>query len=139
MGSDRQAVDVAVGVLIRPDGHFLLTSRPAGKVYAGYWEFPGGKLEPGESATEALARECREELGLEIEVGARIGRGSALHGGRRIVLEVFLARRRSGELRLHEHEEHGWFAAGELERLDWPDADLPILPKLARVLGGPAT
>ena len=62
----RDAVDVAVGVLIRPDGQFLLTSRPAGKVYAGYWEFPGGKLEHGESVAQALARELHEEIGLDI-------------------------------------------------------------------------
>ena len=63
----RAVVDVAVGVLIGADGRFLLTSRPAGKVYAGYWEFPGGKLEPGESVAQALARELHEELGLDIE------------------------------------------------------------------------
>ena len=62
----RKAVDVAVGVLIRPDGQFLLTSRPEGKVYAGYWEFPGGKLESGESVEQALRRELHEEIGLHI-------------------------------------------------------------------------
>jgi 8-oxo-dGTP diphosphatase len=65
-GKDRPIVEVAVGVLIRPDGDFLLTSRPAGKVYEGYWEFPGGKVEPGESIEQALARELHEELGLDI-------------------------------------------------------------------------
>lgn len=65
-GTDRAVVDVAVGVLIRPDGAFLLTSRPAGKVYAGYWEFPGGKLEPGETVAQALQRELHEELGILI-------------------------------------------------------------------------
>lgn len=65
-GADRAVVDVAVGVLIRPDGDFLLTSRPAGKVYAGYWEFPGGKLEPGETVAQALQRELHEELGISI-------------------------------------------------------------------------
>ena len=65
-GPDRPVVDVAVGVLIQPDGDFLLTSRPAGKVYAGYWEFPGGKLEPGETVAVALARELHEELGIDI-------------------------------------------------------------------------
>ncbi len=65
-GADRPVVDVAVGVLIRPDGHFLLTSRPEGKVYAGYWEFPGGKLEADESVEQALARELHEELGISI-------------------------------------------------------------------------
>ncbi|MCI1192966.1 NUDIX domain-containing protein [Calidifontimicrobium sp. SYSU G02091] len=62
----RRPVDVAVGVLIDTDGRFLLTSRPAGKVYAGYWEFPGGKLEPGESVEQALRRELHEELGITI-------------------------------------------------------------------------
>ena len=65
-GADRMVVDVAVGVLIRPDGDFFLTSRPAGKVYEGYWEFPGGKLEAGETVVQALARELHEELGITI-------------------------------------------------------------------------
>jgi 8-oxo-dGTP diphosphatase len=60
-------VDVAVAVLIRSDGAALLAQRPASKVYSGYWEFPGGKIEPGEPVTEALGREIREELGIEIE------------------------------------------------------------------------
>ncbi len=62
----RTPVDVAVGVLLRADGAFLLTSRPPGKVYAGHWEFPGGKLEPGESVEAALRRELHEELGITI-------------------------------------------------------------------------
>jgi 8-oxo-dGTP diphosphatase len=64
--SDREVVEVAVGVLIAPDGQFLLTTRPPGKVYAGHWEFPGGKVEPGESIEQALARELQEELGITI-------------------------------------------------------------------------
>ena len=87
----RNVVDVAVGVLLLPDGRFLLTSRPEGKVYAGYWEFPGGKLEAGESVAQALARELHEEIGLVIApaggmlsrlkplfalgLGARLGNG----------------------------------------------------------------
>ena len=65
-GADRPLTEVAVGVLIRPDGAFLLTSRPVGKVYEGYWEFPGGKLEAGESVAQALRRELQEELGIVI-------------------------------------------------------------------------
>lgn len=65
-GAQRAVVEVAVGVLIRQDGHFLLTSRPQGKVYAGYWEFPGGKLEAGETVAQALTRELHEELGITI-------------------------------------------------------------------------
>jgi 8-oxo-dGTP diphosphatase len=66
-GSDRAVVDVAVGVLMREDGRFLLTSRPDGKVYAGYWELPGGKLEAEETVEQALARELEEELGIHIK------------------------------------------------------------------------
>lgn len=66
-GADRAVVDVAVGVLIRPDGDFLLTSRPDDKVYAGYWEFPGGKFESGESVQQALQRELQEELGIHAD------------------------------------------------------------------------
>jgi 8-oxo-dGTP diphosphatase len=62
----REAVDVAVGVLIDGQGRFLLTTRPPGKVYAGYWEFPGGKFEPGETLEQALRRELQEELGIHI-------------------------------------------------------------------------
>jgi len=65
-GADRPVTEVAVGVLIQPDGSFLLTSRPQGKVYEDYWEFPGGKLEPGESVAQALRRELEEELGIHI-------------------------------------------------------------------------
>ncbi len=65
-GPDRKVVEVAVGVLIREDGAFLLTSRPEGKAYAGYWEFPGGKVEAGESVEQALRRELVEEIGVLI-------------------------------------------------------------------------
>lgn len=66
-GPDRLIVDVAVGILVRPDGRFLMTSRPIGKVYDGYWEFPGGKLEAGETVGEALGRELQEELGIQLQ------------------------------------------------------------------------
>jgi 8-oxo-dGTP diphosphatase len=64
--TQRTPVDVAVGVLIDGEGRFLMTSRPKGKVYADHWEFPGGKLEPGETVAEALRRELNEELGIDI-------------------------------------------------------------------------
>jgi 8-oxo-dGTP diphosphatase len=68
LGDDgqRKIVDVAVGILMQADGSFLMTTRPAGKVYAGYWEFPGGKIERGETLAEALRRELVEEIGITI-------------------------------------------------------------------------
>ena len=68
-GPDRPVVDVAVGILLQPDGAFMLNSLPQGKVYAGYLEFPGGKLEADESVAQALARELFEELGIEVALG----------------------------------------------------------------------
>ena len=65
--ADRSLVQVAVGVLVRDDQAFLLTSRPEGKAYAGYWEFPGGKLEAGETVEQALRRELQEEIGITIQ------------------------------------------------------------------------
>lgn len=67
----RPVTEVAVGVLIRGDGAFLLAQRPSGKPYAGYWEFPGGKVEPGETVEAALARELHEELGIDVEHAQR--------------------------------------------------------------------
>ena len=64
--TQRTPVDVAVGVLIDSEGRFLMTSRPTGKVYADHWEFPGGKLESGETVAQALRRELNEELGIDI-------------------------------------------------------------------------
>ena len=66
-GPNRVVVDVAVGILVKPNGSFLLTSRPSGKVYEGYWEFPGGKLEAGEEVLDALRRELREEIGIAVD------------------------------------------------------------------------
>lgn len=65
--SDSKIIEVVAGALMRPDGSFMLGSRPEGKPYAGYWEFPGGKVEPGESGEQALARELYEEMGIEME------------------------------------------------------------------------
>ena len=123
-----------VGAAIVEAERVLLTRRGPALSMPGKWEFPGGKVEAGEAPEAALAREVAEELGLAIEVGAHLGRGSALHAGRRIRLDVFLARAAAGEPALGEHDAAGWFTAAELGGLDWPEADLPILPRLAAAL-----
>ena len=107
-GAGRAQVEVAVGVLVRQDGAFLLTSRPPGKVYEGYWEFPGGKVEAGETVEEALRRELREEIGLHI---------GPVHPWRVEVVDYPHALVRlnfckvyawSGELHMHEGQQFAW-------------------------------
>ena len=107
-GPDRKEVDVAVGVLIRQDGAFLLTSRPSGKVYEGYWEFPGGKLEEGETVEQALRRELQEEIGITIgEVTPwRVELVDYPHALVRLnFCKVF---KWTGQLQMHEGQSFAW-------------------------------
>ena len=124
--ADRQAVDVAVGVLIDAAGRFLLTSRPEGKVYAGYWEFPGGKLEAGETVAQALRRELHEELGITI--------GAALPWQQEVI-DYPHAR-----VRLHFCKVYEWsgdFEMREAQAMAWqtlPVTVAPVLPGTLPVL-----
>ncbi len=107
-GPGRKEVEVAVGVLIRSDGAFLLTSRPAGKVYEGYWEFPGGKVEAGETVEQALRRELHEEIGLTIGPVHpwRVERIDYPHALVRLnFCKVFAW---EGELHMHEGQSFAW-------------------------------
>ncbi|MDP2256881.1 MAG: NUDIX domain-containing protein [Polaromonas sp.] len=125
-GADRQVVDVAVGVLVQADGQFLLTSRPPGKVYEGYWEFPGGKLERGESVEQALRRELKEEIG--ITIGAvypwKVEMVDYPHALVRLnFCKVF---EWSGDLQMHEGQLFAWQAL--------PVTVKPVLPGTIPVL-----
>ena len=123
----RQPVDVAVGVLIDAEGRFLLTSRPAGKVYAGHWEFPGGKVEPGESVEQALRRELHEELGITI---------GAAHPWQVEIVDYPHAL-----VRLHFCKVFDWQGAFEMregQAMAWqtlPVEVAPVLPGTVPVLG----
>ncbi len=108
----REPVDVAVGVLFDADDRFLMSSRPSGKVYAGYWEFPGGKLEAGESVEQALRRELGEELGITI---------GAAQPWRVEIVDYSHAR-----VRLHFCRVHEW--RGELEMREGQQARWQSLP-----------
>ena len=121
--AEREPVDVAVGVLIDPDGRFLVTSRPAGKVYAGHWEFPGGKVEPGESVEQALQRELHEELG--ITIGAAQAWKTTLH-------DYPHAR-----VRLHFCKVFDWrgtFEMREAQEMAWQSLPVEVKPLLPGTL-----
>ena len=104
----RQLVQVAVGVLIRSDNAFLLTSRPEGKAYAGYWEFPGGKLEVGETVAQALARELQEEIGISIEDCMSWKTEQIDYPHALVQLNFCKVRRWSGELQMREAQLYAW-------------------------------
>jgi 8-oxo-dGTP diphosphatase len=127
MADERHPVDVAVGVLIDAQGRFLLTSRPVGKVYAGYWEFPGGKLEAGESVEAALRRELHEELGISI--------------GHAEPWQELLMDYEHARVRLHFCKVFAWqgdFQMREGQTMAWQSLPVqvqPVLPGTIPVLG----
>lgn len=123
---DRPLTEVAVGVLIDADGRFLLTSRPEGKVYAGYWEFPGGKLEAGESVEEALRRELIEEIGVRIGDAYAWKTQLVDYPHALVRLNFCKVFDWSGQLQMHEGQQYRW------ERL--PVQCAPVLPGTVPVL-----
>jgi 8-oxo-dGTP diphosphatase len=126
-------VAVVGAALLRDDPPQVLASRRTAPPHlSGLWEFPGGKVEPGETDAQALARELREELGIEVTVGDRLG--GDLKIGETAVLRVYACRLVSGELTLVDHDEHRWLTAEELDSVPWIPVDLPLIPELRRLL-----
>jgi 8-oxo-dGTP diphosphatase len=124
-----------VGAAIVRDGRVLAARRTAPPEAAGRWEFPGGKVEPGESPETALVREIREELGCTVEVTGWLPGEVPI--GERHVLAVALAALGPGHVpEPREHDEIRWLTTGELDDVDWLEPDRPFLPHLRRVLGG---
>lgn len=121
-----------VGAALVRDGRVLASRRSRPPQLAGLWEFPGGKVEPGESDVQALVRELREELRVEAEVGERLG-GDLLIG-RTAVLRVYLCRLLCGEPALVDHDAHRWLAPAELLDVPWIPVDLPLVHLLRDVL-----
>jgi 8-oxo-dGTP diphosphatase len=136
----RRALDVVqvVGAAI-VRGDRVLVARRSGGPFDGCWEFPGGKVEPGESDLSALVREIREELDLDVVPQAFVGEvllDGVVAGGApgASTLRVWWARTDGGEPVAREHAELRWVSAGELEQLDWIPADRPLLPEIRALL-----
>jgi 8-oxo-dGTP diphosphatase len=120
-------IEVAAGLVIDGAGRLLACRRPQGKHLGGKWEFPGGKVEDGESPAAALVRELEEELGVTVDIGRALTPVVWDYGRGPIRLHPFVCRIAAGELHPHEHEEIRWCASDELPTLDWAAADVPIL------------
>jgi 8-oxo-dGTP diphosphatase len=121
-----------VAAVIRDEaGRVLIAQRPEGRHMGGLWEFPGGKVEPGEAPAEALARELREELGLGIAVGAPITFAVHEESGLRILLLFYGARIIDGVATAHEGQPVRWVAPSDLPRYPMPPADGELVARLA--------
>lgn len=106
--SQNKVVEVSAAVLQRPDGSFLLAQRPADKIWAGYWEFPGGKIEPGETAYHALVRELHEELGITVQNAYPWLTRVFTYPHATVRLNFFRVTAWSGELHPHEGQQFSW-------------------------------
>ncbi|GAA3707958.1 NUDIX domain-containing protein [Nonomuraea antimicrobica] len=125
-------VVVVAAVIVAPGGRVLAAQRAEPPALAGGWEFPGGKVEPGEDETAALVRECREELGVEIAVGARVGDDWPLSAG--YVMRVWLCTLVSGTPQAREHLAVRWLGPGEYYDVEWLGADLPVMKTVEGLL-----
>ncbi|OFL93485.1 MULTISPECIES: (deoxy)nucleoside triphosphate pyrophosphohydrolase [Corynebacterium] len=124
-----------VGAVIIQDGRIFAAKRGPGKSMAGFWEFPGGKIEPGESPQAALTRELEEELRIEAEVGEFVVTTRHDTGDVVVELSTYICELVSGTPILTEHEEVRWVAANKLSDLTWAPADIPTVELLAERFG----
>jgi 8-oxo-dGTP diphosphatase len=131
VAASRTLTEVAVGIVQRSDGQYLLTTRPQGKAYAGYWEFPGGKLEAQESVVAALRRELKEEINITIADAEMVRTDVVDYPHALVRLHFCLITQWSGEIQMREQQTFAWS--------DLPTALSPILPGTVPVLAWLAT
>lgn len=133
---NRPILLVAACALIDVDNRILLSKRPEGKALAGLWEFPGGKVEPGETPEETLVRELREELGIETKVPclAPLTFASHTYDTFHLLMPLYVCRRYEGIPRGAEGQEIKWVRAGQLRDYPMPPADEPLIPFLQDLL-----
>ncbi|MCH7231337.1 (deoxy)nucleoside triphosphate pyrophosphohydrolase [Glycomyces sp. L485] len=124
---------LVVGAAICAGDKVLAAARAYPPDLAGLWEFPGGKVEPDETEADALRRECREELGVDIDVGERVG-SDLVTGDGRFLLRVYRASLRGGEPEAREHAGLRWLSAGELDDVPWLPGNRPVVETLRELL-----
>lgn len=128
---------VVACALVDPDGRVLVQERPAGRPLAGLWEFPGGKLKPGERLTTCLVRELEEELGIRVEPAclAPLTFASHVYEAFELLMPLWVCRRWKGEPRGLEGQRLRWVRPRALRELPMPEADRPLIPFLEELLG----
>jgi 8-oxo-dGTP diphosphatase len=132
--ADLSEVHVAVGVILNSDNHILLSRRAADAHQGGLWEFPGGKVEPGETLPVALKRELLEELGIAIGSTAPLIEIRHDYGDKRVLLDVHVVKEFSGEPQGLEEQPIEWVAAEDLGEIEFPAANVPIVQAVLALL-----
>ncbi|MEW6378304.1 MAG: 8-oxo-dGTP diphosphatase MutT [bacterium] len=125
-------MQVVTAAVIEKGGKLLIARRRKGDHLENKWEFPGGKLERGETPEQCLRRELFEEFGIETRIGDFICSSRFVYSHISIELLAYRAEHLSGEFTVHEHEEIRWVWPRELEAYDFADADIPIVKKLVQ-------
>lgn len=130
---ERKVIHVVAALILNDSGLVLAVKCPEHK-HNGGWEFPGGKIEPGEAPCDAAVREIQEELGVQVEVGELLHTVEWDYPTFHLSMQCFPCRMRGGELRLNEHSEARWLSLADINSLDWLPADVDVLPHVATLL-----
>jgi 8-oxo-dGTP diphosphatase len=127
---------VVAVALVDADNRVLIAQRPEGKQLAGLWEFPGGKLDPGERPEAALSRELHEELGLEVKEAclAPLTFASHAYDDFHLLMPLYICRRWEGQVHAREGQQLAWVRANKLRDYPMPPADIPLIPPLIDLL-----
>jgi 8-oxo-dGTP diphosphatase len=134
--TDLKVLLVAACALIDADGRVLIAQRPPGRPMAGLWEFPGGKIEPGERPEETLIRELNEELGITVKEACLAPLTFASHGYTdfHLLMPLYVCRRWEGTIAAREGQQLAWVRPNRLKEYPMPPADLPLIPHLVALL-----
>ena len=136
MSEHRKLLLVAACALIDADGRVLLAQRPPGKTLAGMWEFPGGKVEPGETPEETLIRELREEVAIEVKAACLAPLTFASHSYEtfHLLMPLYVCRKYQGIPVAREGQQLKWVRASGLRDYPMPPADIPLIPAIQDLL-----
>ncbi len=132
----KKTIEVAAAVIRREDGQILLARRAAGQAFAGKWEFPGGKIEVGETPEQCLARELHEEFAIKVAVGPYVCSSRTEYPNMIVEMHAYQVRYGGEELHLTDHDAVAWVAPHELSSYEMPEADIPIVERVMAMGGG---